>query len=189
VPEKGVADAIRAFAVARRVLPSAFLEVRGDGPDRERQRAYDLRENLKLHDVVRLAGPLPTDEEKWRLFGNSMALLAPSYMEHFGLAVREALSMGLPTVAYDLPSFDDIREHPALRLAPLGDITALADALKSTLLLGASERRALAEAANSLSVGPTWDEAVEEEEKILLSLARHETELEGVANSQSVSRL
>jgi glycosyltransferase involved in cell wall biosynthesis len=188
VPEKGFEDAIRAFALARSIHPSAYLELRGDGPSKERERAKALGETLKLHDAVRLGGPLPTDDEKWSLLADSIVFLAPSCMEHFGLAVREALSIGLPTVAYDLPSFDDIRDHPALRLAPLGDVEAIARELASALSLSPLERRGLVEAARSKSVGPTWDEAVDYEEKLLLSVARRDNGLKG-AHLQTMGRL
>jgi glycosyltransferase involved in cell wall biosynthesis len=170
VPEKGVADAVVAFA---RVLKrnGAVLEIRGSGTDREWRRLEALGIELGLTDSLRLGGAIGTDSEKWELLAGSWAFIAPSYMEHFGIAVREALSAGLPAVVYDLPPFDDLRGHPGLFAVPLGDVAALSQAVQRVLQLTPSDRSALTTAGREHSVGPTWDEAVEREEQLLLEIA------------------
>jgi glycosyltransferase involved in cell wall biosynthesis len=174
VPEKGVADAVAAFAaVAGR--DGASLEIRGSGSTREWQRIQAMGNELGLGDALRLGGPIATDEEKWRILAGSWGFVAPSYIEHFGLAVREALSAGLPTVAYQLPPFDDLQGHPRLIAVKLGDIEALSGALARVLRLSASERSELAEAGRSFSVGPTWAEAVDREEQILTEMVSGST--------------
>ena len=170
VPEKGVADALVAFAR----IPTrhgAVLEIRGSGTARDWRRVEALGSELGLTDSLRLGGTIGTDSEKWKLLAESWAFIAPSYMEHFGIAVREALSAGLPAVIYDLPPFDDLRGHPGLFAVPLGDVASLSQAVQRVLRLTPGERSALIAAGRELSVGPTWHEAVEREEQLLLEIA------------------
>jgi glycosyltransferase involved in cell wall biosynthesis len=170
VPEKGVADALVAFA---RVLErnGAVLEIRGNGTVRDWRRVEVLGSELGVTDSLRLRGPVGTDREKWELLAGSWAFIAPSYMEHFGIAVREALSAGLPVVVYDLPPFEDLRGHPGLFTVPLGDVASLSQAVQRVLQLTPRERFALTLAGRERSVGPTWDEAVEREEQLLREIA------------------
>lgn len=171
IPAKGLFDALRAFSLVHRVLPSSFLEVRGEGPARESHRMRIMAERLGLEGSLRLAGPIPTDLGKWRLLAESSAFVAPSYMEHFGLAVREALSAGVPTVAYALPAFEDLIGHPALTQVPIGNVEALSEALIAALCLTPDQRSAIQRTARSWKVGPEWAEAVDREEQILQEVA------------------
>jgi glycosyltransferase involved in cell wall biosynthesis len=170
VPEKGVADALRAFASVP-TRNGAVLEIRGSGTTRDWRRVEALASELGLRDSLRLGGAIKTDSEKWNLLADSWAFIAPSYMEHFGIAVREALSAGLPAVVYDLPPFDDLRGHPGLFAVPLGDVAALSQAVQRVLQLTPEDRSALTTAGRERSVGPTWDQAVEHEEQLLFEIA------------------
>jgi glycosyltransferase involved in cell wall biosynthesis len=120
---------------------------------------------------VRVGGPIPSDAEKWRLISESACYIAPSYMEHFGMAVRESLSVGVPTVVYALPVFADIRGHPCLIEVPVGNVSALADALGQMLNLTEADRALLAASSMSYRVGPTWQEAAQRELGIIDSCA------------------
>jgi glycosyltransferase involved in cell wall biosynthesis len=112
---KGVRDAIEAWRRARLDLPLVFA---GTGP---------------LRDEVESAGfevlgwlPRPRLSAAYR---RAQALLMPSrWQEPFGIAGLEAVSLGVPVVAYDSGG---IREwHPGEGLVPWGDVAALAQALR-----------------------------------------------------------
>jgi glycosyltransferase involved in cell wall biosynthesis len=92
-------------------------------------------------------------------------------MEHFGIAVREALSAGVPTVVYELPPFDDIRSHPCLFEVPLGSVQDLSKALALTLSLTPIRRGELSAASKSFKVGPTWSDAATREWEIISDCA------------------
>lgn len=81
--------------------------------------------------VLEIGGLL--DEEIHVLLANSCALLMPSFAEGFGLPILEALTLGVPVIASDLPVFRETSEGKALFLDPtdgpswLAAILALAD--------------------------------------------------------------
>jgi glycosyltransferase involved in cell wall biosynthesis len=171
IPVKGVIDAVQAFSTVWPAHPDSFLEIRGDGPAREREHIKTLARRLGLEPAINVGGPINTDDEKWEVMADSAAFVAPSYMEHFGLAVREALTVGLPTIVYWLPPFEDLERHPCLIHVPQGDVQALSNAMVGALSLSGNEREELIQAAQLIEVGPTWDQAVSREEMILSAIA------------------
>lgn len=48
------------------------------------------------------------DAEKWALLRGARALLLPSFLEGFGLPILEALQVGTPVVASDIPVFHEL---------------------------------------------------------------------------------
>lgn len=59
------------------------------------------------------------DDEMGRWIGNARALLLPSFAEGFGLPVIEAMQLGTPVIASDLPCFREIGEGIPTLLDPL----------------------------------------------------------------------
>lgn len=62
------------------------------------------------------------DEEMGRWIGTARALLLPSFAEGFGLPVIEAMQLGTPVIASDLPCFREIGEGIPMLLDPLDAI-------------------------------------------------------------------
>lgn len=50
------------------------------------------------------------DDRRWALLAGARLLLMPSFMEGFGLPVLEALKVGTPVVASDIPAFRELFE-------------------------------------------------------------------------------
>lgn len=71
-----------------------------------------------LGDHVELLSRCP-DSELGQLIRSSRALLLPSFAEGFGLPVVEALSLGTPVIASDLPCFREIGQGIPTLLDPL----------------------------------------------------------------------
>ena len=65
----------------------------------------DRSPRLQKH-VVEVSG-LPTPSLK-RLMGGARALLMPSFGEGYGLPVVEALALGVPVIASDIPVFHEV---------------------------------------------------------------------------------
>lgn len=63
------------------------------------------------------------DEELGRWMGTARALLMPSFAEGFGLPLVEALQLGTPVIASDLPCFREIGEGIPTLLDPLDAVS------------------------------------------------------------------
>lgn len=123
--EKGFDTLIDAWPIVLAREPHATLTIIGDGPER-----LELTQRVKrlgLERAVRLAGPLDNPEI---LLRDSDLFVHPSREEGMSIAVLEAMALGLPMVASDIPgnaALIDDGEHG--RLAPPDLPAALADSV------------------------------------------------------------
>lgn len=134
---KGVHDLIRALSVVRRSVPSARLDIAGDGPFRAELERIVREEGLT--DAVDFRGRLEgAAKEQW--FGRIAIFSAPSNQwENFPLVALEALVRGRPVVATNIGGIPDIVEEGVSgHLVPISDPPALATALLD--LLGDPDR-------------------------------------------------
>lgn len=91
---------------------SAFsdgLELRIAGPctDQERARLHAQIGALGLADCVRHEGYVSADRLR-DLYANATALVLPSLIEGFGVPLLEAMAMGVPVVASDIPALREV---------------------------------------------------------------------------------
>lgn len=89
-----------------------------------------------LHDRVILARGLSSPALR-RLIGHAKALLMPSFAEGFGLPIIEALAVGTPVIASDIPAHREIAGNLAVYRDPtdgpgwLADVCMFADGSKA----------------------------------------------------------
>lgn len=79
-----------------------------------------LREYVEAHELssrVEFAGEL-TDQEIAAIYQKSYALVLPSFSEGFGLPGLEAMAVGLPVVAADIPVFREVYAKAAAFFDP-----------------------------------------------------------------------
>jgi glycosyltransferase involved in cell wall biosynthesis len=124
MPSKGARDAVETWAKVHAKLPEAKLVMAGEGPEREP--AIELARSLGVAERIEWRG-FVSEAEKRRLLQESSLLLAPSYEEGWGIAVCEALASGLPVVAYNLPTLNELFPDSYLD-SPVGDRSGLAEA-------------------------------------------------------------
>lgn len=124
VPEKTVEDGLRAFALLHRGRPELRLDIVGDGACRDalqrRAAALGIESNVTFH------GQLAHDRTL-SIIAGATAMILPSPSEFFPNAIKEAMALGVPCAAYDIPgvaAYDATGR--ALRLAPVGNVEALA---------------------------------------------------------------
>jgi glycosyltransferase involved in cell wall biosynthesis len=86
------------------LVPDVELELIGDGPCRGRLER--LAAELGLADHVRLLGRLP-DAERNRRLATAWVTVCTSQVEGWGLAVTEAMSLGVPAVVLASPGLRD----------------------------------------------------------------------------------
>jgi glycosyltransferase involved in cell wall biosynthesis len=127
-PEKDHATLIRAFAL---LGPQVRLEIAGDGPMRDRLLA--LARELGVAERVTLTGFVA---DPFPLFRRATLAVSASRYEGFGNAIVEALACGTPVVATDCPygPREILADGRYGRLVPVGDVAALAAAMRSALV-------------------------------------------------------
>jgi glycosyltransferase involved in cell wall biosynthesis len=150
VPEKGVADLLRAVNMLREAYPATIAHVIGDGPSRD-ELEREARA-LGVAGCVRFAGWLSQDEVQERLRDADM-LVAPSRpgedgtLEAQGLALAEAMLAGLPVVATAVGGIPDaIRHEETGLLVEPGRPRQIADAVRRLVSEPGLARRLASEA-------------------------------------------
>ncbi|MEM1661139.1 MAG: glycosyltransferase family 4 protein [Candidatus Bathyarchaeia archaeon] len=122
--------------------------------------------NYGLTNRVIFTGWVP-EAELPVYFAESDVYLFPSLLEGFGLSVAEALASGKPVIGFDIPPINELVENQKEGiLVPVGDVKALAEAVKSLLfnesLLAEMSYNARKKALEKFS----WDRIVAEHLKI-----------------------
>ncbi len=126
-PEKATSHGIRAFAESGLAQRGWFLNVAGEGAERESLEA--LARQLGIGDATRFIG-FRTDLPS--LMESAGVLLAPCPFEHFGLTVVEAMASALPIVAADAAGHREMLSglDPRALFTP-GDVSAAAGQMSS----------------------------------------------------------
>ncbi|GAB2935402.1 glycosyltransferase family 4 protein [Rhodococcus aerolatus] len=104
VEQKGLDLLLEAYAaVADRV--SADLWLAGDGPDVARVRALAAQHGVaeRVHLLGAVAG-----SRRFDLLAQARLLVVPSRYETFGMVAAEALSVGTPVLAFDIPCLAEL---------------------------------------------------------------------------------
>ena len=97
-PEKGYMDLLSIFNKLHQKYPDWTLDIVGDGSEKEKMVEY-INDN-KLSKFVTLHGYQMKDYID-NLLNNSSIYLMTSYTESFGIVLIEAMSHGVPPVAFD----------------------------------------------------------------------------------------
>lgn len=98
VPEKGFAELLEVFALVKKEVPESELYILGDGPLKESIERQG--EELGLGESINLPG-FVKGEDLDNYFRKSSVYVMTSLTESFGLVLLEAMSYGLPCIAFD----------------------------------------------------------------------------------------
>ena len=143
---KGVLQLAHSFAQVTRQFPQLELVYGGTGNALKEVR--DLTAQLELGDRVRFTGWLEA-ERKCAAFAGATIFVLPSHVEGMPMALLEAMSWGLPTIATAVGGVPEIITHEVNGLLiPPGDTTALAAAI-ARLMSDAPLRQRLGVAARA----------------------------------------
>ena len=146
--EKGIHDLVHVAKKIQFVVPDVVIDVLGGGPAHQLLLNLIARENV--HNM-RVWG-FVSETQKWSMLRRASLMLAPSVEEGWGIAVDEAVSVGLPVIAYDLPAYE--RLTGKIAMVPPGDVAAFAE-LASKLLTEPSALEAYRELLKSYE-GSRW---------------------------------
>lgn len=125
---KNVDGLLRSFAEAFLGDESVRLTIGGHGTNLRSLKR--LSRELGLAAQVEFTGPLPREAVP-DLLANSDVFVLPSRVETFGVVAIEALAMGLPVIATRCGGPEDVVGPCDGWLVPVGDVSALTDALVS----------------------------------------------------------
>jgi glycosyltransferase involved in cell wall biosynthesis len=106
-----------------------------------------------------------SDSELARYLGHARALLFPSFAEGYGLPLAEALMLGTPVIANDLPAFREIAGDVPDYIDPL-DGPEWASAVREYALPGSASRAAQLHRMDRFAL-PTWPRHFEHVQSLL----------------------
>jgi glycosyltransferase involved in cell wall biosynthesis len=123
-PDKGLSYLLEAFAEARIALADWHIVIAGDGP--ERATLQKLANKLSIADRVHILG---WREDALDVVAALDLFVLPSVREGFGLALLEAMTLGIPSMASALSGIRETAGTDALYFPP-GDAHDLGLALR-----------------------------------------------------------
>ncbi len=152
IAQKGLDLLLQAFAqVAGEIHQD--LHIGGDGPDRDALAA--LANSLGIGSRVHFIGRVEAhDRFEWLAGADLLAM--PSRYETFGMVAAEALAVGTPVVAFDIPCLREVVGERSGLIVPAFDIDSYAHALRAV----ATDRQLAAELGRSgpaQVAGLRWD--------------------------------
>jgi len=154
-PTKGLDLLIDAWSTVVKAIPSARLQIAGDGSPLYRSELERRAARLGVSESIVFHGRIG-ENEKTRLLESSTLFAFPSREEGFGIVLAEAMSYALPCVTLDLPIFRE--------LFPLGRLIA-ADAPEAygrtvlDLLSDAAKYNIVSMEALTMASSFTWERA------------------------------
>jgi glycosyltransferase involved in cell wall biosynthesis len=127
-PTKGIMDI---GAILQELPEDVTIDIVGSGPTEWRSRLEDDLRERSLVNRARIHGYV--DEERLRvLFENAATFISCSYEEGWGISISEALSCGIPCVAYNLPSIAEVFGD-VVKTVPVGNTKRFAEAVLESL--------------------------------------------------------
>lgn len=155
-------QAVRAFGIVKKEIPSVELWIIGDGYLRKRLMRI-AREGITFFGSV-------SSKERRALIKKAWVLVNPSVREGFGLNVIEANALGVPCVAYNVPGLKDaVIDGKTGLLVETGDVEALAKTIVRILTDDALRLR-LSKEALTYSSGFSWNKVADEFMNVIRSV-------------------
>ncbi|MFK7973098.1 MAG: glycosyltransferase family 4 protein [Bacteroidia bacterium] len=144
-PEKGIDRALLVMQKVKQLYPQAHLRILGDGP--QRAALEQQAKALGLEQHVTFAGFV--DNVINELSKANLFLFTPTRGEGTSFALLEAMACGLPCVAFESPSLDEVILHEQTGfLFPAEHMKEMAHSIHS-LLTQADMRKTMGEASRT----------------------------------------
>lgn len=129
IPRKGIGDLLEVFNQLYAADPSIELDLVGDG--RQRVELEGKAKALPSSQAIHFLG---FRSDRLALLSGFSLFVMTSSLEGIPRCMMEAMAVGVPVVAYDIPGVDQLIEHRRTGLlAPLGDKVALAACCRELL--------------------------------------------------------
>jgi len=159
-PLKGFIEGLEVFKAIARAYRDIKLVATGRVNPSLRERIVRYAKRIGLEDRLVLPGAVPRIE-RFRYVANARLVIYPSHMDAYPYAVLEALYLGTPVVAYDIPALRfNYEGAEGLVLVREGDVEGLA--AEALNILGSKD----------ITVSPPrkvkkWDEIAREEVSLI----------------------
>lgn len=157
--EKGIFTLIDAWKLVVAASPNARLAIIGGGIDM--QAAQARVRALGLEGNIVFLGPILDATQAFGTLRTARIFLHPSFKENWAIAIGEAMALGMPVIAFDLPELKEVWGE-AFRAVPRGDTSAFADEILA-LLADDAGRRDLAERGRARVRSLDWADIAERE--------------------------
>jgi glycosyltransferase involved in cell wall biosynthesis len=129
IPRKGLPDLIGAFDLLYQENQNLTLQLLGDGSQRSQLEAQAAAQASS--EAIEFLG---FRSDRLELLSRFDLFVMTSSLEGIPRCIMEAMAVGAPVVAYDIPGVDQLVKHGETGLlAPLGNVNALADCCNQVL--------------------------------------------------------
>jgi glycosyltransferase involved in cell wall biosynthesis len=129
IPRKGLRDLISAFDALYQENQNLTLQLLGDGSQRSQLEAQAAAQASS--EAIEFLG---FRSDRLELLLRFDLFVMTSSLEGIPRCIMEAMAVGVPVVAYDIPGVDQLVKHGETgMLAPLGDVNALEDCCHQVL--------------------------------------------------------
>lgn len=171
IPRKGIRDLLDVFESLHREDPTYQLQLLGDGRQRAELESYTR--TLNSRDSIQFLG---FRSDRLELLARFDVFVMTSSLEGIPRCMMEAMAVGVPVVAYDIPGVDQLVEHGRTGLlAPHGDKTALMACCQELLDNPARARELAASARKLIEERYSAARMAREYEELFLNLAGQST--------------
>lgn len=152
-PQKGLDDLLKVWKIVCRKFPKAKMAMMG-----ELEQLLPKIKELGLEKNIDFLGFID-GVDKLKVLRSSKIFLFPSHYESFGIVAAEAMAVGLPVVAYDLPIYEDIYPEGMIKV-PLGNWHSFTDEVEE-LLTNSNKYKEISVAAIKMARKFSWEKTAE----------------------------
>jgi glycosyltransferase involved in cell wall biosynthesis len=150
--QKGIDDLFKAWVLVVKKMPKAKMAIIGESDLRGYFHNQPYSRLLKKNVVF--TGYLD-GKDLFDVLKSSQLFLCPSYYESFGIVMAEAMAVGLPVVAYDLPIYKEIYPQGLIKV-PISNFKQLG--IKTMeLLVNDQKRKKIAKEAIFTGKNFNWE--------------------------------
>lgn len=128
-------------------------------------------ESLRVNKNIVYMGGVDS-QVLYEMISKSKVFVFPSHIEGWGIAVAEAMALGLPVVAWDIPTIREVFGGSiGVRLVPMFDYEEFAIEVEN-LLKNTEIRRRLGEANREYVKQFSWDQVIKKELKAIKEIVK-----------------
>ncbi|KKQ53543.1 MAG: Glycosyltransferase, family 4 [Parcubacteria group bacterium GW2011_GWD2_38_11] len=125
---KGIYDMLKVLLIVKEKFPDFQLAIMGKGDDSTENQFRKKIKDLNLEQNINFLGYI-AGQEKFNIIKSSKSFwfLSTSQSESFGIALLEAVCLGVKTFAYDLEPYKNIYKNKEVIISAKGDYIDVAD--------------------------------------------------------------